>query len=249
MPDISVIIPSHEWISKPFIEKADRIISNLNALEKEQRRNISENEILKLMEKFSRVKDYSIPNLSIATGHQFSHPELFLFIFLYRDINDIFNRASTNPVNGSKELLSPAELRDMEMVSEDRLTLAYIGDAALEAGILFTIWPPENDSIPPKAYLHAQRERLVPNGPLARFWDSLDLYDGKTLLNPVNDNVETKGSYMEAVMGIIYLDGGLPAVEKAMHTLRKYLQKDSVGQKDTSKFDYQKAVSRRKLLF
>ena len=223
MPSEETSASSHEIILKPFFEKADRIIRNLNDLEKEHRRKNFEKEISEIREKFLKVQNFCIPRISLATGHQFTHPNLFLFIFLYKEIKSLFNKAKTNPVQqGSQSFLSTDELNEMELVSKDRLTLAYIGDAALETGVLINIWLQDDPGIPLKSHLHNEREKLLKNEPLSRFWDSLDLYDQEILVKPSDESVETKGSFMEAVFGIIYLEEGPAAVEGSLHSLLKY---------------------------
>jgi 23S rRNA maturation mini-RNase III len=211
---------SHTILAKQFEVRANQIEYNLVLLEREQRTKKSIEEIRIIHEKFSRIKSNSIPKITKATGHNFSYHNFFLFVFLYREINAVFNEAQTNPVNaGAVETLSLPELKDMCSVSEDRLTLAYIGDAALELAVIASIWPPDSTEIPSKQFLHDERNKLVENIPLSHYWDSMELYDPAILIQPSNENSETKGSYMEAVFGIIYLEGGLEAVEIALKNL------------------------------
>jgi hypothetical protein len=213
---------SHTIIAEPFIEKANRIKHDLELLERKQRTKKSIENIKIIREKFTIVKKSCIPKITGATGHTFNHPNLFLFVFLYKEINEVFNEAQTNPVMaGVPETLSLQELKEMSVVSEDRLSLAHIGDAALELGVIATIWPPNTTTILKKQYLHDERKKRVDNLPLSQFWESMHLYDNSTILveNPY-ENPDTKGSYMEAVFGIIYLESGLEAVETAIQNLK-----------------------------
>jgi hypothetical protein len=223
MPAASTTVPSHKKLAKQFFDKADRIIRSLDLLEKETRKKISREEISKIRTTMLQVRKFCIPEISQATGHRFMHTDLFLFIFLYRETGALFNKATTNPVQpGSPELLSLKELKNLEMISEDRLALAFIGDAALGLGALINVWRADYPTIPPKGELNKERVELVANAKLANIWDSLAIYDKEILIKPRNENVETRGSSMEAVFGIIYLEGGLPAVEQSLHTLREF---------------------------
>jgi hypothetical protein len=65
----------------------------------------------------------------------------------------------------------------------------------------------------------------VENEPLSRFRDSPELNDPPIILNPPPENGETKGSSMEAVSGIIFLESGLDAGETAFRNLKKYYEK------------------------
>lgn len=209
-------------MAQPFIEKADRIEKNLNSLEKEQRTDKSLSDIRKIRETILQMQESFIPKITRASGHVFTVPNLFLFVFLYREIQIVFNEAKTNPVKpGMPEFLTDQDLDEMLIISEDRLTLAYLGDASLEIGIIPGIWP-HNGTIPKKQFLHDSRNALVENIPLANFWNSLFLDD--RLADHRRDSAETKGSLMEAVFGIIYLEGGIEAVEISFQQLHSYYQ-------------------------
>lgn len=212
----------YNLMAQPFIEKADRIEKNLDSLEKEERTKKSLSDIRRIREIIPQIQNSFIPRITQATGQKFTFPNLFLFIFLYREIQAVFNDATTNPVHSDKlKNLTDQDLNEMLSVSEDRLTLAYIGDAALEIGIIPGIWP-RDGTIPKKQFLHDSRNALVENLPLKNFWNSLFLND--PLADHRGDSPETKGSLMEAVFGIIYLEGGVEAVERAFLNLKKFYE-------------------------
>ena len=82
----------------------------------------------------------------------------------------------------------------MIAVSEDRKTLAYIGDAALETGVMASTWSlQETQKIPLNEFLHDERNKLVENEPLSRFWDSLELNDPPVIASLPPENDTTKG--------------------------------------------------------
>lgn len=218
----------HAIMARSFIGKADRIKQNLISLKKEGRTQKSIEEISNIEKRFERIKEVYIPRIRTATGHEFLNPDLFFFVFLYKEIAMVFNEAQTNPVKpGGIELLSSQDLREMTEVSEDRRTLAYIGDAVLETGVMGSIWSlQEIQKIPLSEFLHNERNKLVENEPLSRFWDSLELNDSPVIANLPPENDETKGSSMEAVFGIIFLEGGLEAVKTALENLKKYYERE-----------------------
>jgi 23S rRNA maturation mini-RNase III len=225
LPDVG-LMKFYQKMQRPFVAKAKQIERNLKYLEKEQRTEKSVEEVRKIHEKFSQVADYCIPRISGATGHQFRHQNFFLFVFLYQEISAVFNEAKTNPVPAGKpEFLTLDDLNAMISVGKNRLTLAYIGDAALESGVMASIWDPKTEKIPKAKFLNNEKKKLVDNKPLEKFWGSLHLYDSKIPIRHPDENDETKGSSMEAVFGIIYLEGGLEAVETSFINLRKYSEK------------------------
>lgn len=214
----------HAIMARSFLGKADRIEHNLTLLRKEGRTPKSIKDILNIEKRFERIKEVYLPRLKTATGHEFLNPNLFYFVFLYKEITMVFNEAQTNPVTPDGiSLLSPQDLREMTEVSENRKTLAYIGDAALETGVMASTWSlQEPQKIPLNEFLHNERNNLVENEPLSRFWDSLQLNDPPIITGLPPENNDTKGSSMEAVFGIIFLEGGLESVEKALRDLKKY---------------------------
>jgi len=217
----------HAIMARSFLGKADRIKQNLTSLKKEGRTQKSIDDISNIEKRFERIKEVYIPSIKTATGHEFLNPDLFFFVFLYKEIAMVFNEAQTNPVKpGGIELLNSQDLREMKEVTEDRQTLAYIGDAVLETGVMASTWSlQETRKIPLSEFLHNERNKLVENEPLSRFWDSLKLDDTPIIANLPPENDETKGSSMEAVFGIIFLEGGLDAVEPALQNLKKYYER------------------------
>jgi 23S rRNA maturation mini-RNase III len=221
------IMKFHAIMARSFLGKAERIGQSLNLLKKEGRTRKSTEDISKIKQRFERIKEVYIPRLKSATGHEFLNPDLFFFVFLYKEIAMVFNEAKNNPVKpGGVELLKAQDLQEMTAVPEDRLTLAYIGDAVLETGVMASTWSlEEKQKIPLNEYLHNERNKLVEDEPLARFWDSLELDDSPGIINLSPENDKTKGASMEAVFGIIFLEGGLDAVETALQNLKKYAEK------------------------
>jgi len=217
----------HAIMARSFLGKADRIKQNLISLKKEGRTGKSAEDISNIEKRFERIKEVYIPRIKMATGHEFLNPDLFFFVFLYKEIAMVFNEAQTNPVKqGGIELLSSQDLREMTEVSEDRKTLAYIGDAVLESGVMASTWSlQDTEKIPLSEFLHNERNKLVENEPLSRFWDLLQLEDSPIIANLPPENDETKGSSLEAVFGIIFLEGGLGAVENGLKNLITFSRK------------------------
>jgi len=222
VPEGGKTVKFHTVMLRSFLGKANRIEQNLALLSKEGRSQKSAEDIANIERRFERIKEVYIPRIKTATGHEFLNPYLFYFVFLHKEIMMVFNEAQT-VTPGGMPLLSPQDLREMTEISKERLTLAYIGDAVLEIGVMASIWSfQEPQKIPLNEFLHNERNKLVENEPLSRFWDSLELNDPPIIPNLPPENGETKGSSMEAVFGIIFLEGGLDAVETALQNLKKY---------------------------
>jgi dsRNA-specific ribonuclease len=216
----------HTIMARSFLGKAHRIEHDLTLLKKEQRTRKSVEDVLKIEKRFEKIKERYIPEIKKATGYQFLNPDLFYFVFLYREISNVFNEAKTNPAKSGMALLTEQDLEEMTEVSEDRNTLAHIGDAALEIGVMASIWPEqEPQKIPLNEFLHEERKKIVDNEPLSRFWDSFRFNDPPVIASLLPENDTTRGSSMEAVFGIIFLESGLDAVETALQNLKRYSER------------------------
>ena len=231
LPDINIIMEApyriiimkfHPEMAKPFIEKADRIERNFLLLKDESLSEKSMKNIAEINAKYSRIQKHCIPTLEKATGQKFPNPNLFYFVFLYQEFSGLFNEAQTQLSKISESPLTKSDFEEMKEISENRLTLAHIGDAALEISVMPCIWQKSSENtIPSKNFLHLERGKVVDNLPLSKYWDSLSLYDSSILIQRPDENSETKGSNMESVFGIIYLEHGVGAVENALKNMMK----------------------------
>jgi dsRNA-specific ribonuclease len=214
-----------------FRRRAVRIEENLAILKNVALPEKLLQKIVEIENAYSLIKEYTIPKIEKVTGYQFSSPNFFFFVFLYEEINMVFYEAEPILIK-SAELFIP-DIGDMKEASENRKTLAYIGDAALEIGILPIIWPPSDETIiPQNEFLHNEREKLIQNAPLSQFWDFLTCGDEKIMMLQDDKKDENKGTSMEAVFGIIYLESGLGAVENAMKQLIQHYNAGQVKRID-----------------
>ena len=203
----------HTVMAEPFLTKTDLIQEIFSESECENQFEKSVGIDPSLKEKISYIRNRCPEKIKNATLYQIRNSNLLLLIFLHEDISKIYNES---PVPRSDNLEKMNEIR------ENFLTLALIGDRALEMGILPKIWEDEKKSrdIPLKGDLDARKKRIVENKNLAIIWDFLDLYDNKILVKKKRESQKLRASRMEAVFGIIFLESGLDAVEKAIHNIK-----------------------------
>lgn len=205
----------HSFIAEPFIEKADKIRNLFSQSEDEKQSQQSVQVNSSLNEKITYIRNTCPKKIENATHYQIKNINLLLLIFLHEDIKKICN-----------ETALPQNLKNMNAIKEDFSTLAFIGDRALELGILPSIWGAVKRDIPQKGYLNEQKKSFVNNKNLATIWDFLDFYDNKTIEKKKTESQHLSGSRMEAVFGIIYLESGLEAIEHAIKNLKHYYEKN-----------------------
>ena len=206
-------------MAKPFVEKADQIQNVFSQTENVKQSEQSGQIDPSLNEKIAYIKNTCPKKIKNASKYRIKKPNLLLLILLHEDISKIYSDSM-----GSRS----ENLEKMKAIKEDFLTLALIGDRALEMGILPNIWEDEKKSrdIPLKGDLDAHKKRFVENKNLAKIWDFLDLYDNKILTKKKKESQKLRASRMEAVFGIIYLESGLESVENAIRYLKCNYEKN-----------------------
>jgi dsRNA-specific ribonuclease len=210
---------SREKILQPFLEKARCIQPSLDILHREKLFQDFSGEIAGIIETYERLRLTTFPYIQEKTGHQFQNPDLFSIVFLYSEISQFFNKVNQRVANGNRKIpISPEIISGMTGLREDHLTLAFIGDSAIELGVLATIWPQETAcDVPQNATLDIAKKIFVEGENQAKIWDYLVPGDSDSL----QKSNEIKSSQFEAVFGIIYLEGGLEDVEKAIRMLEQ----------------------------
>lgn len=117
-------------------------------------------------------------------------------------------------------ILSGKELAEMARLPEAAEALAWIGDAALKIGVLPEIWSPR---VVDAGTLPERRKAYESNANMARLCDRWGLYEHRIHLDPPvpKGNVgHVKGTLVEAVLGIIFLQCGLKGIARAATLLR-----------------------------
>jgi dsRNA-specific ribonuclease len=209
-------IKFHIIMAEPFIVKADQIQKIFNSSDSKILNGIDS----PLQEKISYIQNVCREKIETATGYGIKNPKLLNLVFLHEDIAKICNEPSAS----QKE-----NFGKMKKIKEDFLALAFIGDSALELGALPIIWGDKivSKEIPLKGDLDAKKKNLVENKQLSMVWDSLELYDDRILIKRKNESQKLRGSRMEAIFGILYLEGGLDAVENSFKNLNDFYKKNS----------------------
>jgi 23S rRNA maturation mini-RNase III len=215
----------HKTMAQPFLKKAKRVKKNLAILKKEKLPQQLLSDITSIYEKYNQVRKFSQPLIEKNTKHQFKNPNLFLIVFLYKEISKIFNEVHNLVKHDKVKSDVPNEFfLEMRQLKETMMTLAFIGDSAIDIGVIRSIWHTDNpDKIPLKGKLDPNKKIFTGGKNQAILWDFLDLYDSKILIRHPNESTSSKSSLFEAIFGIIYLEGGLKSVEKAIQNLKEKL--------------------------
>jgi 23S rRNA maturation mini-RNase III len=211
----------HEVMALPFVDKANRIEKNLAFIRNESWLSQSNSDLKKIFEKIDYIDKQCRPRIEENIDYQFKNPNLLLFVLLYVDLSKLFNEIRLMLLPKSiHESLTSEDIREMMELKEDMMTLAFIGDRALELGIMHSIWP-EGDTItiPLKGTLDDKKKAFVNNYHQTQLLNFLNLFDSQILIKNPIESYGLSGSRMEAIFGIVYLESGLEAVEHAVKTI------------------------------
>src|SRR5208337_4155813 len=105
---------SHIEISQSILKKANCIEKNLIILKKENLPQKLSDEISGVFVKYDNIRIKILPHIEKNTVHPFKNPNLFLIVFLYKEISKIFNEVNNLVTNGSAHVnISPEVFPEM----------------------------------------------------------------------------------------------------------------------------------------
>ena len=217
----------HGDMLEPFLARAVCIEKNLAILECATFRPKISEDIRNLRKNYNLLQNFSLPHIENKIGYQFKHENLFLILFLFREIAKIFNEVQNLEKNERTEMGIPEKtLSEMLQLKETMLSLAFIGDSAIETGVIRSIWPTDTlHTLPRKGTLDAKKKFFTVGLNQAILWNFLNLSPGRSSPSSPDSN-RLKSSQFEALFGIIYLESGAVAVESAILTLKCNFEKN-----------------------
>lgn len=101
--------------------------------------------------------------------------------------------------------------------------LALIGDAAISLALVQILWQPNISNV---GELTIKRAEFASNENLARICDKWDLYDHRIHFDPNKYDTKdvkinhVKGTIVEALFGVIYIENGLDQVISSIVALK-----------------------------
>ena len=217
----------HGEMLEPFLARAECIEKNLAILERATFPPKISEDIKKLRKNYNLLQNFSLPHIEKKIGYQFKNANLFLILFLYREIAKIFSEVKNLEKNERTEMVIPEKtLAEMLQLKETMLSLAFIGDSAIETGVIRSVWPTDNPhTLPRKGTLDAKKKFFTVGLNQAILWNFLSLSFGRSSPSSPDSNT-LKSSQFEALFGIIYLESGAVAVESAILTLKSNFEKN-----------------------
>lgn len=205
----------------PVIEKALENRSNQlpdNLREKKKIINWLD-QIKKMNDNIDNIKKSKLPELERNINYTFAEPDLVVLSFIQPSIRKMFEELYTD----SSGLGLNVDFEPYLHMDEAAKVLAFIGDAAISLALVQILWQPNISNV---GGLTIKRSEYASNEHLAMVCDKWRLYDFRIHYDsnlPQNKGKNTnhsKGTIIEAIFGVVYIEAGLNQVLLSIDALK-----------------------------
>jgi ribonuclease-3 len=159
------------------------------------------------------------PLIERDLGYALANRELVVAAMFQPSTKNLFSEIEAHFRSMGGCALPSEDLLLMAGLPEVAKTLAWIGDAAMNLGVLPLIWSPRVADV---GALTEKRKRYVRNTHVARLADRWSMYQHRIHFDTIEPGAEAahiKGTLVESIFGIVYLQGGLSKVTEASRLL------------------------------
>ncbi|MGY5874945.1 MAG: ribonuclease III domain-containing protein [Candidatus Thorarchaeota archaeon] len=162
-----------------------------------------------------RIQGSLTPSLEAILDTRFSENEMLVVSMFQPSTKNIFSELETHYLVGSNSPLTKDEFRNLIDLSEVGQAIALVGDAAISLAVLHHLWKIKDVDV---GNLTQERADLVSNENMARVCDEWKLYDHRIHFDPQtttkSEMEHDKGTLLEAVFGVVYIEHGLEKVKE-----------------------------------
>ncbi len=200
----------------PVIEKAlENRSSQLPDILREKRKiTYWIGQIKKINDNIDNIKKSKIAELERNIKYNFAEPDLVVLSFVQPSIRTMFEELNTD----SSRLGLDIDLASYLNIDEAAQVLALIGDAAISLALVHILWQPNISNV---GGLTIKRSEYAKNEHLAKVCDKWRLYDFRIHLDSdQSENVHAKGTIIEAIFGVVYIEAGLDQVIASIDAIR-----------------------------
>lgn len=170
-----------------------------------------------LIDKISLIKTELLEKLQKILRIEFPTPELLMIALARPSVKNIFDDLKKHFQDSKINPVKIGDYDDLISIGEASKVLALIGDSALDLAAVQLFWDSQLSTV---GELSRKRQEIVSNKNLARICDKWKLYDyrlkrkQKSQINGLKEETieHVKGTFVEAIFGVIYLEFGLEEV-------------------------------------
>ena len=177
-------------------------------------------QLLDILGSISRIKDRLAPTLEKELGVSLRNNELLEVAMFQPSTKNLFIELETHYRNSEDSPLDKEGFTDLVSLSDMGQAIALVGDAAISMAVLHHLWKP---SAADAGTLTQNRADIVSNQHLAKICDNWGIYEHRIHFDPGKPNQSEmehdKGTLLEAVYGIVYIQYGLEKVDELVSHL------------------------------
>jgi ribonuclease-3 len=182
-----------------------------NNKNKRNKMNKLSSELKEMEDTIQNIKDNKIVEIENYFGHKFTEPNLIILAFFQPETKNLFNQLKNHPFPKEKNYDFESYLN----LDEAAKVLAFIGDAAISLAMTHVLWEPNISST---GELTVKRSKFVSNKNMSKLCDKWNLFDfrlgsSKNVEKANKEKMEhSKGTIIEALYGVLYIECGLEKV-------------------------------------
>lgn len=206
----------------PIIEKT--LENQLNQLPENnlrERRKITNwiDQIKKINDNIYNIKKSKLVELERNINYTFAEPDLVVLSFIQPSIRKMFEELNTD----SSKLGLNVNFEPYLNMDKAAKVLALIGDAAISLALVQILWQPNISNV---GGLSIKRAEYASNKNLAKVCDKWRLYgfrihfDSNQSENNGKKINHAKGTIVEAIFGVVYIEAGLDQVVVSIDALK-----------------------------
>ena len=154
-----------------------------------------------------KIREDLVPYLEGVLGITFEKKELFQVAMFQPSTKNIFMELETQYRRSKEDPLGSDGFAEMINLGEMAKVLALVGDAVISSAVLQHLWEPH---LGDAGKITVRKAEIVSNEHMARLCDKWNLYEHRIHFDPdtpsKSEMEHDKGTLLEAVYGIIYLE-------------------------------------------
>lgn len=171
-----------------------------------------------IVDSITSIKNDLAPSLEEALGIPMKNEELLQVAMFQPSTKNLFLELETHFGNENSSPIGEEGFTDLTALGEMGQVLALVGDAAISMAVLHQLWKPRTADA---GTLTQHRANIVSNQHLAEVCDKWNLYAHRIHFDPARPSPiemeHDKGTLLEAVYGIIYINHGLEGVRNRIN--------------------------------
>ncbi len=176
-----------------------------------------------ILNQITKIDEIVVPLMKKDLNYSFRKKNLIVTALVQPSLKNTFYEIKIHFINDSSFECFHEILDKLENSPDIAKSLAWIGDAAIKYAVSSKIW--RIDTLTEE--LNDARKKYESNENLAKLCDEWRLFNHRINFDPENSKPksanEIKGTLVESIFGVIFIEKGIDGVMAALHLIDKTL--------------------------